>query len=173
MIKKLAVAVAALGLLTALALVAFQPSAPNGSASPTAFDLPALSNAGRVRLDAYRGMPVVVTLYASWCSACITELPEFARAAARLRGRVQFIAVDSQETADGAAFARRFHLPDSGFVLARDIGRSSTGGLYKAYGAHGLPATVFYSPSGAIEWKALEAVPDAVLQQQLQHWYGV
>ena len=172
MTRKLAVAVAAVAIVAGLAAVAFRSSPPAGSTSPTAFDLPALSGAGRVRLAAYRGEPVVVTLYASWCTACIGELPGFARASSRLRGKVQFIAVDSQETGDGAAFARRFHLADSGLVLARDIGQSTSGGLFKAYAARGLPVTVFYSASGAIDFKALEAVPEDVLQQQLQHWYG-
>ena len=166
-------AVAALGIIAGLALVAFRSATPKGSSSATAFDLPSLNGAGRVRLASYRGQPVVVTLYASWCTACTTELPAFARAADRLRGRVQFIAVDSQETGDGVGFAQRYHLADSGFALARDIGQSSTGGLFKAYTARGLPVTVFYSPSGAIEWKALEAVPEAELQAQLQHWYGM
>src|ERR1700676_5115921 len=173
MMKKLAVALAAVGILAALALVAFRPSPPAGSTSATAFDLPALNGPGRIRLSAYRGRPVVVTLYASWCTACTTELPGFARAAARLRGRVQFIAVDSQETGDGYGFAQRFGLAASGFTLARDIGQSSTGGLFKAYAARGLPVTVFYSRSGTIDWKALEAVPEAQLQQQLALRYGV
>jgi len=167
MIKRLAVVVIVVAVVAVLAVLAFRPSKPNGSASPTAFDLPALTGSGRVRLASYRGEPVVVTLYASWCTACTTELPGFARDAEQFRGRVQFIAVDSQETGDGAAFARRFHLAESGFVLARDIGQSSTGGLFKAYGARGLPLTVIYDRRGMIHWKALEAVPEAELSQQL------
>jgi thiol-disulfide isomerase/thioredoxin len=173
MIKRIAVVVGAVAIVAVLAVVAFRPSSPNGTASATAFDLPSLIGGGRVRLAAFRGEPVVVTMYASWCTACTTELPGFARAAARLRGRVQFIAVDSQETGDGAAFAARFGLAASGFTLARDIGQSSTGGLFKAYAARGLPVTVFYSRSGTIDWKALEAVPEAQLQQQLALRYGV
>ena len=173
MIKKTAVVAVAVVILVVVAVVAFRPGTPNGSTSATAFDLPALTGGGRVRLAAYRGEPVVVTLYASWCTACTTELPGFAREAARLRGRVQFIAVDSQETGDGAAFAERYGLAANGFALARDIGQSSTGGLFKAYSARGLPVTVWYSASGTIEFKALEAVPEAQLQQQLARWYGV
>jgi thiol-disulfide isomerase/thioredoxin len=173
MTKKLAVAALALVVLAVLGVLAFRSSPPAGSASPTSFDLPALGGGGRVRLAAYHGKPVVVTLYASWCTACLSELPGFARESSRARGRVQFIAVDSQETGDGAAFARRFGLAASGFVLARDVGQSSSGGLFKAYAARGLPVTVLYSPVGTIVWKAVEAVPEDVLQQQLRRWYGV
>jgi len=165
--RRAAVVAVAIAILVAVAVVAFRPSKPGGSASSTAFDLPALTGGGRVRLAAYRGEAVVVTLYASWCTACVTELPGFVRDAEQFRGRVQFIAVDSQETGDGAGFADRFHLAQSGFVLARDIGQSSTGGLFKAYGARGLPVTVIYDRHGAIAWKALEAVPEAELARQL------
>ena len=162
-----AVVVAAVALLVGLAAVAFRPGKAGGTATATAFDLPALSGPGRVRLADYRGKPVVVTLFASWCTACTTELPGFARTAAATRGRAEFIGVDSQETGNGAAFANRFGLAQSGMVLARDIGRSSTGGLYTAYDARGLPVTVIYGRDGTIKWKALEAVPEAVLAQEL------
>jgi cytochrome c biogenesis protein CcmG, thiol:disulfide interchange protein DsbE len=166
-VRAVAVITAAVAVVGVLAVVAFRPGRPGGSATATAFDLPALSGAGRVRLADYRGKPVVVTLFASWCTACQTELPGFARAATGAAGRAQFIAVDSQETGNGAAFANRFRLAQSGMALARDIGKASTGGLYKAYGARGLPVTVIYGADGTLRWKALEAVPEAVLEQQL------
>ena len=166
-VRTVAVVVTALAIVAALAVVAFRPGPPGGTASATAFDLPALTGPGRVRLADYRGKAVVVTLFASWCTACSTELPGFARAAVATRGRAQFIAVDSQETGDGAAFADHYHLAQSGMAVARDIGKASTGGLYKAYGARGLPVTVIYGPDGSLRWKALEAVPEAVLEQQL------
>jgi peroxiredoxin len=166
-VRTIAVVAASVVVIGALAAIAFRPGKPAGTASATAFDLPALAGGGRVRLADYRGKPVVVTLFASWCTACTTELPGFARTAAATRGRVQFIGVDSQETGDGAAFAARFGLSQDGMVLARDIGKSSTGGLYKAYEARGLPVTVIYGPDGRVRWKALEAVPEAVLAQQV------
>jgi peroxiredoxin len=166
-VRTVAVIALSVVVIGALAVVAFRPGKPAGTASATSFDLPALTGGGRVRLADYRGKPVVVTLFASWCTACTTELPGFARTAAAMRGRVQFIGVDSQETGNGAAFAARFGLSASGMALARDIGKSSTGGLYKAYDARGLPLTVIYGPDGTVRWKALEAVPQAVLTQQL------
>lgn len=156
-----------IAVLVVLAVIAFRPGAPGGTASATAFDLPALSGGGRVRLADYRGRPVVVTLFASWCTACTTELPGFTRVATATHGRAQFIAVDSQETGNGAAFAARFGLAKSGMAVARDIGKASTGGLYKAYEARGLPVTVIYDADGALRWKALEAVPEDVLTRQL------
>lgn len=163
------------GIVAVLAVLSFALGGGHraGSTSVGGFDLPALQGGGRVQLAAYRGRPVVVTLFASWCTACEEELPTYARAAARVRGRVQFIAIDAQETANGAAFANRFHLRESGFALAKDIDESSSGGLYKAYAAHGLPLTAFYSPSGALLRKYNAALPADTLDRNLQDLYGV
>ncbi len=153
--------------LTALAFAA--GSTTRESAAPEAFDLPVLHGSGRVRLADLRGQPVVVTLFASWCTPCRDELPRYAAVARQVRGRVRFVAVDSHETGDGWAFASGLHLPGSGFTLAAD----PTGGLFTAYHARGLPVIAFYSPDGRLLRTDNGALPTAVLEQALQQLYGV
>jgi thiol-disulfide isomerase/thioredoxin len=171
------VAVLALGIamVAGLAVASFAAGSHTGGGvtTPTAFDLPALQGPSRVRLVAYRGRPVVVTLFASWCTACQEELPAYASVARSLGGRVQFIAVDSQETGDGAAFANGYHLAPAGFVLAKDINQSSTGGLYAALAARGLPITAFYAADGRLLFKANEALTVAELRGVLKQYAGV
>jgi thiol-disulfide isomerase/thioredoxin len=58
--------------------VAWQPVAP-GTPAP-ALRLPGLDG-GTVDLAAYRGRPVVVNFWASWCEPCKRELPLLAEAA--------------------------------------------------------------------------------------------
>ena len=171
--KKLAVIGASMAILVAVAVVAFQPSHDHGSVTtPTAFDLPALTGSGRVMLRAYQGKPVVVNLFASWCTECLTELPAFARAAHDLSGKVQFIGVDSMETGDGRGMATRFKLAAAGFVLARDVGPGGSG-LHDAIHAPGMPATIFYDAEGRILGRDIAAVPESLLRTQLQQYYGV
>lgn len=162
--------------LAALAVVAFgsSPSPSNtGNPDPAAFDLPALSGPGRVRLLDYRGTPVVVNMFASWCTNCRDELPVFARSANGLRGKVQFIGVDSQETGDGAGMAREFHLAANGFVLARDVGGSPAAGLHDALGARGMPVTAFYSEDGKLLRTYRAQIPETVLRTALHELYGL
>jgi len=173
--RRTAVLLLGLAIVGVLAVLSFtgDGSHAGGVATPTAFDLPALQGSGRVRLAAYRGRPVIVTLFASWCTACEQELPTYAAAASALRGKAQFIGVDSQETGDGPAFAARFRLAQSGFALARDIGRASTGGMYTALGARGLPVTAFYSSTGSLLFKVEEGLTAAELHQMLKQYYGL
>jgi cytochrome c biogenesis protein CcmG/thiol:disulfide interchange protein DsbE len=135
--------------LVGIALAAWWGRGSSTTVSATQFELPQLTGTGQVRLTDYRGKPVVVTLFASWCDACQQELPVFADVARQRAPGVVFIGVDSYETGDGPAMARRYGLAQSGFVLARDTGSGSSA-YHDAIGARGMPATAFYSPRGQL-----------------------
>jgi len=68
----------AAAILVTVGVLAFRGhSTPSSSnTTPTAFSLPALNGSGRVRLTQFRGKPTVVNFFASWCSACDSELPD-------------------------------------------------------------------------------------------------
>jgi thiol-disulfide isomerase/thioredoxin len=144
-----------------------------GSTSPTAFDLPRLDGEGRVRLADFRGKPVVANFFASWCTACEFELPGFTKAAESLKGQVAFIGVNSEETGNGKAMAQRFHLAESGFVLARDIGGTVGSGLHDALRGQGMPITAFYDADGRLVDVARGALPEDALWDRLHQLYGV
>jgi len=165
-------AVAAVAVAVVVGILAFRAPSSSAAANPTSFDLPALDGTGTVRLSSYRGEPVVVDLFASWCSACRGELPAFAHIAASLRGRAQFIGVDSLETGDGAAMAEQYRLAANGFVLARDVGPGDSD-LHDALRAPGMPVTVLYNPAGRIVAKDMASVPAAALQAQLRQYFGL
>lgn len=141
------------------------------STSPTGFVLPRLGGPGVLRLSDFRGRPVVVDFYASWCTACDGELPGFARVAPLLANRVRFIAVDSMETGDGLAFARGHGV--GAWPLARDVDGVQNSGLHDSLGGRGMPITAFYSEDGRV----LEVSPGALTEQELadtlQRLYGI
>jgi peroxiredoxin len=73
-----------------------------GTAAPE-FVLPNLRGGMPVSLSSYRGTPVVLNFFASWCPDCRTELGAVAAVARATQGRVAVIGVDSNETSATAA----------------------------------------------------------------------
>ena len=143
--RRIRLAVIAGGILAVVAVIGLVISASGGGASgvadPARFDLPAYQSSGRVRLADFRGKPVVVNMYASWCTVCRSELPGFTREARRLAGKVVFIEVNTEETGNGDALADEFHLAQAGMILAKDVGPSPASRLHDAYGAQGMPVS--------------------------------
>src|SRR5690242_17264904 len=64
-----------------------------------------------VRLAAFRGRWIVVTVGAKWCAPCKKELPIWDRLAGEVHGRFTFIAISvDDEVADGREFHSKLGL---------------------------------------------------------------
>ena len=60
------------------------------------------SDAYEKRIEALRGYPVVVNVWASWCGPCRFEFPALQQLSAKYGKRVAFLGVDSQDSEDAA-----------------------------------------------------------------------
>jgi cytochrome c biogenesis protein CcmG, thiol:disulfide interchange protein DsbE len=176
--RKLRVAVigVAVLILTAAGVLAFRGGSRTAGAvtSPAAFSLPALNGNGWVRLAHYRGKPVVVNFFASWCTECQAELPGFRQEAIALRGKVIFIGVDSLETGDKNFLPHLFHLAGAFAALARDAGSNGNGLHVALGGGNTMPLTAFYGAEGlllGVERGAL--VPAGALKAKIARLFGV
>lgn len=170
-VRSLALLAGALVLAT-LGVFAFRghAAAPGSSTSPTAFDLPALHGTDRVSLAEYKGKPVVVNFFASWCTACDFELPGFAKVSDELRGKVTFVGVSSLETGDRDLMPNRHHI--TWWPLAKDIGGSNGSGLHDALGGgNSMPLTAFYDASGRLLAVDRAALPEDALRQRIRSLY--
>jgi cytochrome c biogenesis protein CcmG/thiol:disulfide interchange protein DsbE len=151
------------------------PSGPSSVTDPAKFDLPTIDGTGRVRLADFKGRPLVVNFFASWCGPCQKELPDFAVAARKLAGRVAFVAVDSKEisTSAGISLARNTGLAEAGVTLARDVG---TGGsaLHDSYDVrNAMPVNAFYDAGGKLLYAAPGQLTPDKLGSQLQELFGI
>lgn len=157
-----------------LSLALRGPSAKVGdNTTTTAWVLPRLGQPGTVSLASLRGKPVVVNMFASWCTVCQGELPAFAAEARRLRGRVTFVEVNSLETGNGRAMAQKFGLARAGAIVLSDVGGAQSSGLHDALGGgNNMPVSAFYSASGQLLTSHLGGFTGATLQAQLRKLYG-
>jgi cytochrome c biogenesis protein CcmG, thiol:disulfide interchange protein DsbE len=143
---------------------------------PARFDLPTIDGTGRVRLADFKGKPVVVNFFASWCEPCKKELPEFSAAARQLAGKVAFVGVNSKEiTAPaGIALARSMGLAEAGITLARDVGGQGGSGLHDSYEVrNAMPITAFYDGAGKLKYVAPGQLTKDKLSDRLQEFFGV
>ena len=64
--------------------------------------------AGTKALAAYRGTPLVVNVWASWCPPCQQEMPAFQQVHEALGDRVRFVGLDRADSrSDAASFAQQ------------------------------------------------------------------
>jgi len=104
-----------------------------------------LQGAGVLDLRSFRGRPVVLNFWASWCGPCQAETPLLVRLHQTYGPRgVVFVGVDAEDDANAArGFALRYHV-DYPLVIARDDRP------LRLYGIFGLPTTVFVGPDGVV-----------------------
>lgn len=108
------------------------------------FLVPALGAGPKVGWQSAPGQPSVVNFFASWCSACVTELPLLATAAGR-NGQVHFVGVDVND-GDGIAASRLLRR----YGVAYRIGLDPSGDIALRYRLPGLPDTLFVGADGTI-----------------------
>jgi cytochrome c biogenesis protein CcmG, thiol:disulfide interchange protein DsbE len=129
-----------------------------GAAAPRpapAFTLPSLRDpAQQVSLSAYRGKPVIVNFFASWCVPCKKETPLLAGFYRSSRGKVVIIGVDADDSAPDA----RTFVTASG--VAYPVAFETTPAIANAYGVSGIgiPETFFLDARHRIVKRVLGGV---------------
>ncbi len=115
-----------------------------------------------IRLADYRGRPVIVNFWASWCVPCRTEFELFREArAAHAEERLEILAVIYQDSPDAA---RRFATErDATWPALVDPGGSVAG----AYGVLGIPISFYVDRAGFVRAVSYGPPPSNVLDEQL------
>ena len=120
------------------------PSVLIGKPTPDV-PLPLLqNNQAKLALDAYRGQPLLVNFFASWCAPCRAEAP----ALEHLSNQISIIGIAYKDRPqDTLQFLEQYGNP---FVA---IGRDNDGRAGMAWGVYGVPETYLIDRSGQIKWR--------------------
>ena len=132
------------------ALVAPPPPVLKAGTVAPAFSLPNLHGGGPVSLSAFRGRPVIVNFFASWCQDCRAELGAVAAVARTNSGRVEVIGVDSNETSEATA-AQLLAAAGAVYPVAVDANAE----VATRYLVQALPVSYFLDASGKVVGAAL------------------
>jgi thiol-disulfide isomerase/thioredoxin len=120
-----------------------------GLPSAPAFDLK--DPEGRPqRLTDYRGKPLILNFWATWCPPCLEEMPSLERAAKALAGDgIAVVAINVGEDAKAvAAF-----LEDQPITISLPMDNDTK--VAQSYHMKGLPATFVIDADGRIVFRAL------------------
>jgi thiol-disulfide isomerase/thioredoxin len=98
----------------------------------------------RANWRSLRGKVVVLEFWATWCAACIEEIPALNSLQESIDpAKVQFISVGNEDRAVVTAFLKK--KPIAGW-----LGIDTTGKVFGRYGLSSLPATLVIGPDGRV-----------------------
>lgn len=118
-----------------------------GTPAPT---IPFEAKGGKVTsLAAFRGRPVLVNLWATWCAPCKAEMPELDALATARAGKLTVLAI--------SADLEGWRAVDKFFVAGRfktvQPWLDQPGNWPQAMGARGLPVSILYDAQGREVWR--------------------
>lgn len=109
-----------------------------------AFEAPMLDGGGTLALDDFKGKPVFLNFWGSWCEPCKEEAPILARAEKLYGGDVVFVGVNIRDGLnDAIAFAQKYNLD---YQHVRDDSLT----IYGDYGLTGQPESFFIDRDGEV-----------------------
>jgi len=116
-----------------------------------------------VRLSDYRGKPVVINFWASWCTPCREEAPLLEQTYRKYRERgVIFLGINLWDTPQDAAQFRK------SYGQTYPSGPDARGKIAIEYGVAGIPETFFITRDGKIIAKFVGPLTSAAMEQLLE-----
>ena len=105
-------------------------------------------NGKPLSMDAFKGMPILINFWATWCPPCIAELPALDRASEKLADEVKILLISVDRGGRKKAFP---------FLQDRGISRpylafDANGALSREMGVRGLPTSFLVTADQRYCW---------------------
>jgi thiol-disulfide isomerase/thioredoxin len=136
------------------------PAVLHAGAVAPAFTLPRLGGGAPVSLTAFRGAPVIISFFASWCPHCRSELAAMGSVARQNSVHVAVVGIDSNDGA-GRAAGKLLTAVDATYP----VGLDTSAHVASQYLLTALPMTYFLDATGKVVGSALGAQNVASLQR--------
>jgi cytochrome c biogenesis protein CcmG, thiol:disulfide interchange protein DsbE len=154
--------------LRALCALAVAATAPLGAQTPgdtaPAFTLKSLDGTP-VSLADFKGHPVLINFWGTWCPPCRDEIPMVVAAFGAHHGAgLVVLAVNGRDQETSTRAVRKFVAE---FQMSFPVLLDEKGRVRKLYGLRGLPTTVFVGADGVVRAVSIGPLTAAALQQDL------
>ena len=113
-------------------------------------------------LSDFRGQPVVLNFWASWCGPCRVEMPFFERTQMKYNGQAAVIGVNQGESAD---IVQDFGVRQN---ISYPLLVDDDNAVNLSYNVNSLPTTIFIDPDGMVEEVIVGIVNQAVLEDRIE-----
>lgn len=126
-------------------------------------------NGEEYQLSDFKGKPVVLNFWASWCGPCKSEMPDFEKAYQKYKDEISFLMVNltdgSRETVEKASA----HVKEQGYSFPVYYDTMSEAAM--TYGVYSIPTSYFINKEGNIIAHAQGAIDKENLEKGISMIY--
>lgn len=144
----------------------FQGSEKDNATAASDFELKSIDG-DIVRLADFKGKPVVINFFTTWCTYCDKELPYFLSIKEEYADKVTFMFIDVQESVSDV----KAYMDKKGYDNFSPL-LDSDGSVSRAYGVNGYPNTVIVDADGNIAGVYRGMIKEDVLKNAVENVMG-
>ena len=120
-------------------------------------------NGNRLRLSQFKGKPVILNFWASWCGPCKSEMPDLEEAYKMYGEEIQFVILNMTDGSRETVESARRYIESAGYSFPVFYDKQQNGVI--AYGISGVPVTFFIDADGYVKGVYSGAMSANILQQ--------